>query len=87
LAQQRLLQGVKGSEFVAVGLIEDVGVALAVQGGFVGPILFQPVEVFQEQEPGGLLGVVEFGGTARFLSEHVVYIPERLLKHRCGSMG
>ena len=40
--------------------------------GFVGLVLLQPVEVFQEEQPGGLLGVVELGGAAGFFPEDVV---------------
>ena len=42
---------------------------------------FEAVEVFQEQQPGGLLGVVEFGGAAGFFAEDVVDVFEGLFKH------
>ena len=71
----------RGPAFPAVGLVEDVGVFLPVQRGFVGPVLLQPVEVFQEQQPGGLLGVVEFGRAAGLFPEHVVDVLEGLFKH------
>ena len=74
----------RGPFFPAVGLVEDVGVLLAVQRGFVGPVLLQPVQVFQEEEPRGLLGVVQFGGAAGLFPEDVVDVFEGLFKHRAG---
>ena len=70
-----------GPGFPAVGLVEDEGVFLPFEGGFVGLVLLQPVEVFQEQEPGGLLGVVEFGRAAGFFPENVVDVLEGLFEH------
>ena len=49
--------------FPAVGLIEDEGVFFAGERSFVGSVLLQTIEVFQEEEPGGFLCVVELGGT------------------------
>ena len=57
------------------------GVFLALQRRSVGSVLFQPVEVFQEQQPGSLLVVVEFGRAAGFVPEYVVDVLERLLEH------
>jgi hypothetical protein len=54
-----------GPGFSAVGLVKDEGVAVPVECGFVGFVLFEVVQVLQEEEPGGLPGVVEFGGAAR----------------------
>ena len=71
----------RGPGFPAVGLVEDVGVFLAVQRGFGGFVLLQAVEVFQEEEPGGLLGVVELGGAAGLFPEDVVDVFEGLFKH------
>lgn len=51
------------------------------EGGFVGAVLFEAIEIFEEEEPGGLFGVVEFGGAARLLAENVVNVLEGLLKH------
>jgi len=39
--------------FPAVRFVENVAVFLAVERRFIGAILFQAVEVFQEQQPGG----------------------------------
>ncbi len=76
----RILGG--SSAFPAVGFIEDVTVALALQHGLSGLVLFQPIQIFQEQQPGRLLGVIEFGGTAAFFPERVVDVLEGLFKHR-----
>ena len=71
----------RGPAFPAVGFVEDVGVFLAVQRGLIGAVLLQPVEVFQEQQPGGLLGVVQFGGAAGLFPENVVDVFEGLFEH------
>ena len=71
----------RGPAFPAIGLVEDEGVFLALQRGFVGLVLLQTVEVFQEQEPGGLLGVVEFGRAAGLFPEDIVDVLEGLFKH------
>jgi hypothetical protein len=47
-----------GPGFPAIRWIEDEGVRLTVECGFVGFVLFEAVQVFQEEEPGGLLGVI-----------------------------
>lgn len=48
----------------------------------VRPFLLEAVEVYQQEEPIGLLGVVEFCRAARFFAEaRVVDDPEGLLKH------
>jgi|GEM_PF-686144 len=65
----------------AVGGIEDVGVFLAVEGGFGGLVVLEGVEVFQEEEPGGLLGVIEFAGAAGVFPEDVVDVFEGLFEH------
>jgi hypothetical protein len=41
----------------------------------------QRVEVFQEEKPRGLLGVVEFGRTAGFFPENVVDVFEGLFEN------
>ena len=67
--------------FPAIGLVEDVGVFLALERGLVGAVLLEPVEVLQEEEPRRLLGVIELGGAARLLPEYVVDVLEGLLEH------
>jgi hypothetical protein len=44
-----------------VGLLQDGRIAAALQGGHGGPVVFEAVEVLEEQQPGGLLGVIELG--------------------------
>jgi hypothetical protein len=42
---------------------------------------FQVVEIFEEEQPTGLLNVVELGCAARLLPKNVVDIPECLFEH------
>jgi len=58
----------RGPFVPAVGLVEEEGVLLALEGGFIGFVLLERVEVFQEEEPGGLLGVVQLRGAAGFFA-------------------
>jgi hypothetical protein len=44
--------------FPTIGRLEDEGVALALERGLHRAVLFEGVEVLQEQQPRGLLGVV-----------------------------
>ena len=65
-----------------IRLIEQLSaLGAALHRGLGGLVLLQPVEVLEEQEPRGLLGVVEFGGAAGLLAEDVVDGLERLLEH------
>ena len=48
---------------------------------------FEAVEVFQEQQPGSLLGVIQLGGAAGLLAEHVVDVPEGLFEHSTQSFS
>jgi len=52
-----------------------------VQLGLQFPLALQIVEIFEEQQPRGLLGVIEFGGAAGLFPEHVVDILEGLFEH------
>ena len=45
------------------------------------PVLLQAVKVFQEQQPGCLLGVIQFGRASRLFPEDVVDILESLFEH------
>ena len=47
----------------------------------VGAVLLERVEIFKEEEPGGLLGVVELGGAAGLLAGDVVDVLEGLFEH------
>ena len=67
--------------FPAISLFKERRVFLAAKLGFGGAIVFESVEIFEEEEPGGLLGVVELGGAARFSTESFVDVLENLLKH------
>ena len=68
----------------AVGAVEDVAVLFSFKRRFVRFVLFQAVEVFQEQQPRGLFGVVQFGGAAGFFSEDIVDVFEGLLERGHG---
>jgi hypothetical protein len=61
--------------------VEDVGVFLAFQRGLSGLVLFEIVKVFQEQQPGRLLGVIELGGAPGFFPKDVIDVLESLFKH------
>lgn len=43
--------------------------------------MFEGVEVFQEEQPRGLLGVVEFAGATGVFPEDVVNVFEGLFEH------
>src|SRR5574340_1674901 len=70
-----------GPAFPAVLRVEHEGIFSSLQPGFHRLLMFQRVEIFQEQQPRGLLGVVQLGGAARFLPEGVVDILEGLFEH------
>jgi len=70
-----------GPGFPAVGFVEQPGVFLAFQLGFHRLAVFQCIEVFEEQQPGRLLGVVELAGAACFFAQDVVDVFEGLFKH------
>ena len=71
----------RGPAFPAVVFVQDETVALPLQLGFVCPILLQPIEVLEEQQPGGLLGIVQLGRAPGFFSEYVVDISKCLFEH------
>jgi len=71
----------RGPFVPAVGLVEEEGVLFAVEGGFIGFVLLERVEIFEEEEPGGLLGVVQLRGAASLFAEDVVDVFEGLLKY------
>jgi hypothetical protein len=62
----------RGPFVSAVGLVEEEGVLFPLEGGFIGFVLLERVEVFQEEEPGGLLGVVQLGGADSLFAEDIV---------------
>ncbi len=65
----------------AVGLVEDECVFPAGQSGLIGQVLLEAVEVFEEEQPGRLLGVVELGRAARLFPEDVIDVFEGLFEH------
>jgi hypothetical protein len=73
--------------FPAIRGIEDVGVWLPAESALHRFVLLQAIEVFQEKQPRGLLGVVELGGAAGFLAEDVVDVFEGLFEHEGASGG
>ena len=70
-----------GPALPSVGLVEDVAVFLAFERRLGALVLLEVVEVFQEQQPGGLLRVIELGGAPGFLPEDVIDILEGLFEH------
>ena len=64
-----------------IGFVEDEGEFPADQGGFIGQVLLEAVEVFEEEQPGRLLGVVELGRATCLFPEDVVDVFEGLFEH------
>jgi hypothetical protein len=62
-------------------ILSSVGVFLAAQRGLGSLVLLQIIEIFQEQEPGSLLRVVEFSCASGFFAEHVINVSEGLFEH------
>lgn len=71
----------RGPRFPTVGLIKNVDVFLAVEGGFGGLVVFEGVEVFQKEQPRSLLSVVQLAGATGVLPEYVVDVFEGLFEH------
>ena len=69
-------------------LIKQEIVALAYKLGLHGPLLFQVIEILEEQYPRCLLGVVQLGGAPGFPPKDVVEVVKGLLEHGdCRSGG
>jgi hypothetical protein len=64
----------------AEGLLQDGHIALALQLGLHAAHFLQVVEVFEEEDPAGLLGVVQLVAAAAFLPEDVVDVAEGLFE-------
>ena len=64
-----------------MGFVNDVGVGLAQKLGFHLPLALQVVQIFQEQHPGGLFGVVRFRGASRLFPQNIVHSLKSLLEH------
>gem|GEM_PF-5948500 len=69
------------SQLSRKGLVQH-GLLQRLQCGLIGAVLLQSIEVFQEQQPGRLLSVVELGRATRLFPEDVVNVLEGLFKHR-----
>ena len=54
---------------------------LAVEVRFERLFLLEGLQIFQEEEPGSLLGVVQLGGATGLFAEDVVDVLEDLFKH------
>ena len=71
----------RGPGSPAIRPFEYVYVFLAPESRRSGLVLLERVEIFQEEQPGGLLGVIEFTRTTRVLPQDVVDVLECLFKH------
>ena len=60
--------------------VENGGVGLVLEGGFHGTGFFEIVQVLQEEQPGGLLDIIQFGGTSGLFPEDIVYILKGLFE-------
>jgi large subunit ribosomal protein L7/L12 len=78
LAEVEVETAGKVEEVVAV---EVVFVGAAVELGLHRPVGFERVEVFQEQKPRRLLGIIELAGAAGVLPEDVVDVFKGLFEH------
>ena len=67
--------------FPLVLLFQQESVRPAFQVGHHRLVALQRVQVFEEQQPGGLLGVVQFAGAAGILVQDVVDVLEGLFEH------
>jgi len=65
----------------AVLLIENVRVFLPVELGLHNLIVFQRIKVFQEEQPGSLLRIIQFTRTTSILPEDIIDILKSLFKH------
>jgi hypothetical protein len=74
----RLLRGRPSRPSVRV--VDDEAIGLADKLDLHRPALFQVVQICQEQDPGGLLSIVEFGRATGLLPQNVVDAFERLLE-------
>ena len=71
----------RGPGSPAIRRVEDVGVLLPVERGDGDLVLFESVELFQEQQPRRLLGAIELAGAASILPQDVVDVFEGLFEH------
>ena len=71
----------RGPTCPLVLLFQNGRVLLPDQFGFGFAFLLKIFQILQEQQPGGLFGVIEFGGASGFFAEDVVNILECLFEH------
>lgn len=71
----------RSPRFPLIRSIEDGAIFPPIERGFGGLIVLQGVEIFQKEQPGRLLGVVEFTRAASVLPEDVVDVFEGLFEH------
>jgi len=72
----------RGPRTPAIGTVGNASVLPALQRGLAALVLLKVVEVFQEQQPGSLLGVVKLGRAAGFLPKDVINISKSLFGHK-----
>ena len=65
-----------GVDYGGVGMIAQTRVNFAVD--------FQLVEIFEEEYPTGLFGIIQLGSAASLFAENVIDILEGLFKHEQG---
>ncbi len=70
-----------GPGFPLIRSIENGAVCPAFERGFGGFVVFEGVEVFQEEQPGCLLSVVEFAPATGVFVEDIVDVFEGLFEH------
>ena len=61
--------------------IYDEVVALTDKFRLHGPLVLKIIEVFEEQHPGGLLGIVQLRRATGLFPENVIYVFESLFEH------
>lgn len=71
----------RGPASPAMALVDDRRVGAAGEVGVQRATFLQIVEIFEEEEPAGLLDIIEFGRAAGLLPEDVIDIPENLFEH------
>jgi hypothetical protein len=60
---------------------QEVFVGFSREFCFGSTVPFQVFEVFEEEDPGGLLYIIQFTGTPSILVQDVIDVLEGLLKH------
>jgi hypothetical protein len=73
----------RGPRLPAIRCIEDRRVVPAVEDRSVLALRLEVVEVFEEEQPRGLLGVVELGREPLVVPHDAVYVVECVLEHGC----